>query len=419
MKKSITLLISLVLLIGCHTENDPTPEPKPEPTPTPVIPPAPIITLEEQELINVGNTFAFNFFKVVNTNKENQGINTLISPLSASLAFSMLNNGASGETLEQLQRALGIEGTSPEEINKLYKKIVKDISSANSDTKIEIANSIWIQNDFPVLEPFIQTNKESYDTEIKNVELQSTAALKEINQWVSDHTQGCIPEMFEKELSTDIMLLLNTVYFKAQWDEPFTKEATTQELFTNADGSQSGVAMMQKGEHYYAENEFFAATKLAYYKNAFEMVFLLPHKDVSMTDALESLTTESWDKLINTYSEQSYIVRLKLPRFHVEYECDLKPVLQQLGVQAAFDTGKAEFPGISDFPTYVEKTFQKTFINLNEDGTEVAGSTAIEMGPGASGPPKIVDFYMDRPFLYLIHERRTGTILFMGKIEQM
>lgn len=410
MKKFILLFVWVLCFSACENDNeknDPTRSKKKERVDV-------LLTKAEEEVLYSNNDFAYNLYGKIH-DLEKSGTNIFISPLGVSLAFSMLNNGAAGETQQQIQQVLGFEDLDAEAINSFYQKMLAAAIEIDPQVTLESANSIWLKNGFPILQPFIDVNKHYFDAEIKNVDFTSSETLKMINQWASDKTHGKV-ENFLTELSpATVVFLMNALYFWGEWADEFEKSETREALFTNANGTVSSLPMMNKTFYInYQEYPDYATAELPYGNGAFYMTIVLPNQGVSLNQVAGQI--QASDKA-DTYRQ---LVRFKVPRFKAEYEVRLIEILKQMGMTAAFDAEEADFSNMSTIPTFISMVKQKAFVNVNEKGTEAAAATGIGMdlaaGPDPSQP---VDFFVDRPFVFTIREVSTGTIYFMGEINNL
>ncbi|MDR2682843.1 MAG: serpin family protein [Dysgonamonadaceae bacterium] len=410
-----TLLSMVVVLFSCN-ENKDIDNGNNGTLPEPIR-----LVLPESEIrmTKSGSIAAMNLFSIINSLQE-EDENVVLSPLSLHMALAMVWNGANGETKEAIQQTLCLSDFSPEEVNAYFKKLRETFVKTDPTVQLALANSIWYRLGFSVKSGFIQTNKTYYDAEVSEIDFSNTQTPEIINQWCSDHTNGRIKEMIETIPTDAAMYLLNALYFKGTWanEHGFSKPATSDERFTKADGSQTTVKMMQQNNTLpYYKDEYLTLTALPYGNNAFSMLFILPNSGVSF-DALATRFKQEgyWEQCLA--SRETYDVDLYIPRFKIEYDITLNEALMQSGMGIAFTTS-ADFSGISDTPLCISKVKQKTYIEVNEEGTEAAAVTAIEMKFTSVGPPpepKKVTFRADRPFLFAIQENSTGTILFMGKI---
>ncbi|MDR1919852.1 MAG: serpin family protein [Tannerellaceae bacterium] len=372
------------------------------------------LTTVQQQLVQQNNLFAFDLLRTVSLNEDAE-TNILLSPLSASLALAMLNNGAKGQTQDEIQQTLGYGEVSREEMNGYFQKMITALQTVDPKVILESANSIWIMEGFPVLEAFKDTNRSYYAAEVRNEDFSDPATLDLINNWCAEKTHDKIPDILDKINQDAIMYLINALYFKGVWTIPFDKEATADEAFANLDGSSPRLPTMNlKQTFYHAEGETFDLLELPYGNEAFSMLIMLPKEGVSPSAVIDALDAPSWDaSLAQMFPKE---VELKLPRFKIEYERTLNEDLKDMGMRSMFSPAMADFSLInSGGGLFVSQVKQKTFAEVNEEGTEAAAVTIIEMemtSIGEKAPPVL--FHVNRPFLYFIKEKSTGAILFTG-----
>lgn len=406
MKKNLLLFAVAFLLFGaCQSDDSPNIEPRKDIS----------LTRSEQEITNKGNAFAFNFFNQVNKTEEED--NFFISPLSASLALSMTTNGATGNTLEEIKTTLGFEEFSLAELNEYYKKLVAGLLNSDSSTDLGIANSIWIKEGYSVKQPFIDVNKQMYDAEVRYLDFSATGAVDVINGWCSDKTNKRIPKVLETIGSNARLFLINALYFKGAWVTKFDKKNTTKEDFTAIDGKKTSVEMMkQEAEFPYMSTEDFQMLQLPYGNEAFSMCLILPHSDKNIEDVISQLNADNWQKWYGWLGTRT--VNIKLPRFKQEYSKVLNDDLKDMGMVLPF-AAEADLTNIAS-GLMISLVKQDTFIEVNEEGTEAAAVTVVGMFESAGPePPATPQFHANRPFIYLIKEKSTGAILFMGKLGSM
>ncbi|MDR1938192.1 MAG: serpin family protein [Tannerellaceae bacterium] len=372
------------------------------------------LTKAEQLIVQKNNLFAFDLLRTVSLNEEPEK-NILLSPLSASLALAMLNNGAAGQTHDEIQQTLGYGDILRDGMNAYFQKMLTALQEVDPDVTLESANSIWIKDGFPVLDSFKETNRTYYAAEVRNEDFNNPATAGLINDWCAENTHDRIPDIIDKISPDAIMYLLNALYFKGVWTIQFDKQATADETFSNLDGTTPLLPTMNlKQTFYHAEGETFDLLDLPYGNEAFSMVILLPKEGVSLSSVIDALDAQSWDaSLARMYTKE---VELKLPRFKIECERILNQDLKDMGMISMFNAGMADFslirPGGGLSVSLVK---QKTFAEVNEEGTEAAAVTVIEMvftSIGEDAPPAL--FHVNRPFLYFIKEKSTGAILFTG-----
>ena len=410
MKTKLFLLLGVFALItGCQNDDDGADNAKPRKD---------IALSRAEEVLADGNLdFAFRLFQQVNAT-ETQQANWIISPLSASLALGMTANGAAGNTLEEIKNTLGFGTFELAAMNSYNQKLIKELLNLDNTTRLNIANSVWLNNSLPVNDSFVDVNKDMYGALVKNIELNSSKAIETMNKWAAEQTNNAIKNVIAKVPSGAMFYMLNALYFKGIWKKPFKKSATKTERFTNADKSSAKVAMMNQQETFnYIYNDDFCIAEFPYGNEAFSMVVLLPTDEKELEKALDKLTADNW----RDWYEQRYEQKLnvKLPRFEINYKKDLIGDMQLMGIKDAFNRETADFTSLSSKSNlYLNILDQYNYIKVNEEGTEAASVTSSGGGFGANVSKK-EEFYVDRPFAFMIKEKSTGTILFMGKVTKM
>ena len=372
------------------------------------------LTTAEREIIRTANRFGFDLFSRVNAAEP--GPNVFLSPLSASMALGMLMNGAAGQTWEDMRGTLGFAGLSEAEINASYRGLIDLLLGLDPHVTVRIGNSVWSREDVPFEPPFFTAVGEYFDAEARALDFDDPASVDVINQWASDATNGRIDKVIDRIEVYHIMFLLNAIYFKGTWTQEFDPEDTRPAPFRRADGSEVTVQMMhlEAGSRvpFAATNEY-QAIELAYGGGAYAMVVVLPSQDRSLDELVASLDASAWDGLIANLD--SARVTVSLPRFRLEYEELLNDPLIDMGMGVAFGDA-ADFTRLTPLartdPVCIHFVKQNTFVEVNEEGTEAAAVTSVGIG-AVSAPPA---FVADRPFLFAIRERLSGTILFMGAI---
>jgi len=401
----ITLLCLGSILASCKKE---------ESTPAEIKPVQ--LTEKQKQVINSSNSFGFDFFRKVQE-VSGSGKNLMVSPLSVSMAFGMVRNGAAGSTLEAITSTLGMGGMTDEEINASYKYILETFSALDPKVKLSIANSIWYRNNFSVEPDFISTNQEYFNAEVNAMNFADLESVNIINKWVSDNTNQLIPSIISDIPDAMVMYLINAVYFKGQWKYSFDKANTAPRPFHLADGSTiESPGMIQHASLNYFKGSGFEAVELPYNQGNYNMVVLLPSADKSVTDVIDLLSQENW----NTWSRQmeSTDIQIQLPKFKYRYdEKKMIPILADMGMSVAFNPDLADFTRInSGGGLVISDVRHKTFIETNEEGTEAAAVTSIGFETTSVGPNEPYNLSIDRPFVYFIHEKSTGSILFIGTI---
>ena len=369
------------------------------------------LDLKSQQLVEADNTFGFDVFQRIN---EIEKDNFCISPLSISLALAMTYNGAEGETKTQMENALKVAGLSTEEINKSYQLLIDALLNADSKVTMEIAQSIWYNEGFNVLEEFKQVNQTYYDAEVNELDFSRSDAKEIVNGWIEDKTHDKIKDMIDRIGPEHVMFLINAIYFNGIWQTEFKKVNTDERTFYLNNGETLMASTMQKEDSVlYASNELFSSVILPYGHGNFNMTILLPGEGKTCSDITAELNSDNWNSWMKAYSPQKE-VNIFLPKFKTEYEIKLNKILKAMGMELAF-TGAADFSGINGSGgIYIDYVQHNTFIDVNEKGTEAAAATVVAMKYTAM--PSSVVFNANRPFIYAITEKETGAILFIGKM---
>lgn len=351
--------------------------------------------------------FAFLLLDHICRSDKNENI--CISPASVKCALAMAANGAQGQTLEQIlstieaTRGLGYLNNS----NLYTAKVSRD------ETTLSIANSIWVNKNTPVKEKFIADNQKYHKAEVVNAPFNDST-LSAINDWCKEKTNGKITSILDRLDNQTKMILLNAIYLRGRWRNEFYKESTHDAPFTKADGTTTNVKMMsQTLTTAYNRDDKVSIISLPFNNSSVAMQFVLPHKGTSIVEAARHLA-HNYDTLCKSMNHRQRI-DLSLPRFKCEYNTGLKSTLQALGMSDAFDS-RANFAGISDEPLYIDEIMQKTYLKIDEEGAEAAAVTSVLIGAMAMRPTSDpIELKFDRPFIYLIVDRGSENILFVGK----
>jgi serpin B len=375
--------------------------------------PVPInLTTDQVSLIKSENSFAFDIFKkVAGSSQESQ--NLIISPLSISYALSMTLNGAKGTTQDAMLEALRVTGLTPEIINNSYKSLSEALLSVDSRVILSIANSVWTENNFVVKKPFTDILTTYYNAESKSFDITDTQVPKIVNTWIESKTNGLIKNMVDKLDESTVMLLINAIYFKGKWNSQFDKANTVQKSFYKPGGATVEVPMMkQKSEFKVYTGEGFVLAEFPYGQGNFVMDVILPDEKSGLKTLIQSITDKSFTGWLNAMYKRE--IDLSFPRFKYGYKEKLNDVLASMGMGIAF-TDNADFSNISDIPVMISEVLHQAFIETNEEGTEAAAATIVGIITTSMPPPPLV-LNIDHPFLYIIRETSTNSILFMGKV---
>ena len=372
-----------------------------------------VLSRSEEEMAAKNTDFALNLFKQIDTRQTE---NWIASPLSASYALGMMANGASGKTLDEIMTTLGI-GSSLEEMNAFHQKLTSELEDLDNRVQLGIANSIWIDNDFPIYDSFKDINRNTYQAQIDNLDFASVDALNIINDWIAQQTNGHIEDAIKKIPDSTVVYLLNALYFQGGWKNKFEEKNTKDMNFTNADGSTTQVKMMNqlKVSLKCTQTPSYTIAELPFGNEAFSMTILLPHEHKTIEGCMSELTSDEWASWVAKTLKRP--TNVWLPRFELNAELDLTEVMQAMGVEEAFIIESADFSKMSIGLLYCSLFKQNSFLKINEEGAEVTTVTTSQMGGyGSAGP---LAFKVDRPFAFFISEKSTGIILFMGKINKM
>ena len=374
-----------------------------------------VLTKVQQQIGYNANTFTFDFLKAVCA-KENVGKNIFVSPFSIQMALSMTAAGAEGETQGEMYDALGFNDFSSEDVSEFYYTLIPALQAVDNTTTFEIANSFWAKNRIKIKDAYIADIKDSFYAEVGTLPENPSQAAGVINGWCSDATHGMISKIVDEIPQSTIVSLLNAVYFKGIWEDPFDKNHNTDEKFTNWDGTLVKKTFMNRTfdrARVYSD-EYAEAMSLPYGNGAFAMTIVVPRNGVSLNQILSGLDASTWKEYRD--GGRYYMTYFSMPKFEEEYAADKLciDILKDMGMQKAFG-GSADFSAMSDTPLCIDEIRHKAKIKVDEEGTEAAAVTYIGMRVTSVGPGgETFYFKADRPFLYFISECSTGEILFCG-----
>ena len=374
------------------------------------------------EIIESGEVFGFELFQQVFQNSDEE--NLMISPLSVSYALGMTYNGAAGTTLDAFNDVLHFGELTSEEVNESYKDLMEQMLDLDQKVEFSIANSIWYRLGFNVLDEFINTNRTYFDAEVKEADFGDPATLEAINSWIEEKTNDKIKEMLDYIPVDAVMYLINAIYFNAPWKYEFEKEKTYTGDFNLPGGTKHQADFMQvSGNFQYTANEDFTAVELPYGDSAFSMVVMLPTPQSGvdlpspgdeLSDLVAKLDGAHWDAWFE--NSMYTAVQVDLPKFKYGWKDLLNDPLINLGLGLAFSES-ADFTRITPpGDIFISRVIHQTFIDVQEEGTEAAAATIVEISRTSTGGGGPIPFKADRPFLYLIKENSTGAILFIGKV---
>ena len=372
------------------------------------------VTETEQQVVDAQNRFGLELFRAVS--QDEGASNVFISPLSVSVALGMTLNGADGDTYEEMRQTLEFHGLTQAEINESYRDLIDLLHGLDPKVVFEIANSIWYREGVQVEQAFLDANEDYFDSEVRALDFADPAATDAINGWVDAKTRGKIEEILDSVDPSVVMYLINAIYFNGTWTYEFDKDDTQDRPFANADGSSTTVPMMaQEADLAYFETDRLQAVDLPYGDSLYSMTVVLPREGVDVSDLTDVLDEVMWLDWVSRFEPAA--VSLRLPRFKMEYEKTLNEILTSMGMGIAFDAGRADFSRIrSSGGLWIDYVKHKSFVEVDEEGTEAAAVTVVAIVECAGCGGSIATMHVDRPFLFFIREQHSGTILFAGQV---
>ncbi|MFC1483811.1 serpin family protein [Candidatus Neomarinimicrobiota bacterium] len=379
------------------------------------------LTSDELELVSSSDQFGLKLFREIV--RQQPDTNIFISPLSVSMALGMTANGAATTTLEAMRSTLELGDLTEEESNAAYESLIELLTTADQEVRFDIANSIWYRDQWSFNADFLQRCRDYFEAVIQGIDFSDPAAADIINAWVKENTNGKIEEIVGKPINPfAVMFLINALYYKGTWTYEFDPEGTVDDQFTLSDGSHVPCRMMmQEADLLYHETETFQAIDLPYGDGIFSMTILLPKPGISVDTMITALNPGEWASWISQLDTHGVLV--ELPRFKFRYELVLNETLNALGMGIAFSNLQADFSrmlveaDVTIGNIYIGMVKHKTFVQVDEEGTEAAAVTAVVVGVTSEDPGDgLIHMRIDRPFAFVIRERTSGALLFMGKI---
>ena len=413
MKKIMTIasiiMLSAAIMAGCEKEdiNSNTNKPKERQDI--------VLTKTQQQIGYTANAFTFDFLKAAAA-KEDAGTNIFVSPFSIQMALAMTAAGAEGDTQTEMYNALGFTDFDHADVSEFYHTLIPALQNVDNTTIFEIANSFWAKKSIVIKDDYTEDIKDNFFAEVRTLAGSGQQAAGEINGWCSEKTHGMINKIVDEVPSSTMVSLLNAIYFKGIWEDPFDKNFNTEDKFTNWNGSQVKTTFMNKtfeDARVYSD-EYVEAMSLPYGNGAFAMTIIVPRNGISTEKVLAGLDAEKWADYRN--GGRWYRTVFSMPKFEEEYAAEKLciEILQEMGMQKAF-TSAADFSAMSNTPLCIDEIRHKAKIKVDEEGTEAAAVTYIGMRVTSVGPgAETFYFKVNKPFLYFISERSTGEILFAG-----
>ncbi len=400
------MFFSIFLLIGCFDNVvDTLTENIDKPAVVPI----------DSDVSTANTKFGFDLFKEIWKTEQNQNI--FISPFSVSTVLTMTLNGASGETEQAMTDTLQLQNIGNDAINNSFRRLLQQFQTSDPEVTLTIANSLWANQDYQFKQDFLQRNESYFEAEISTLDFLDPNTLNTINQWVNTNTNGKIPEILEEIESNAVLFLINAIYFKGAWQTEFDPAKTQNGDFYLTDGSTTQVPMMSRQgmfSIYYGDNV--AAINLPYGEGRIGMYIFLPSQASNLNDFVGALNTADWENWLTQFREQD--ISIRIPKFKIEYGTkELNDALTSLGMGVAFDEDRADFSRMATLEKpsanlYIDKVAHKTFIEVNEEGSEAAALTSVTIG--VKSLPRM--FIVNQPFFFAIRDNETQTVLFMGVV---
>ena len=360
-------------------------------------------------------------FDVLNQSADaSAGKNVFVSAPNVSLALAIAANGAKGETFDAMAAPLSGKDTTMAQMNRDFAALQALLKRNNEGITLTLANALWVNAGPPLNDDYLRRTQQFYDATIRALDFSLPQSAGEINQWVSDATNGKIPAIVDQLPADLVMMIVSAIYFKAAWLRPFQPALTQDAPFTLANGTPVTVPMMQQnGLFAHLNNEQFEAVTLPYAGNTARMVLLLPAQGNDVDALRKQLTPQNWKAWSAAFAPAQGTLRL--PRFKTEFEIALNDALQNMGMGIAFDGQRADFSGMRPIPPnlFISEVKHRSVIDVNEAGTEAAAVTSVSMGATSAMPTENpFEMTVDRPFLFAIEDVQTGALLFQGIIHQ-
>jgi serine protease inhibitor len=384
--------------------------------------------LTRRQLATLGNEFGFRLFKGMVGERPDE--NVFISPLSVSMALGMVVNGAAGETRDAILSTLGIDGYPMEMVNACYRSLIDNLVGMDPQADFEIANSVWCRAGVTFEDAFLNACRTHFDAEVRSLDFSDPGAADTINAWVDEKTLGYIPEIVETPIDPEVvMILLNALNFWGTWTYRFDPMLTHDDWFHLPDGSQTLCRMMQRPDPdlpfdppgckyaYLRYDYLFEAVELPYGDSLFSMIVVLPWPGVHVDSVIAVLNQDDWGVWMNSFCRRHTYGIVSMPRYELEFACDMNDALSALGMEIAFVPGQADFSAMSSYMLlWISKVKHKTYVHVDEGGTIAAAVTEVDISTGINPCPDYFELCVDRPFVVAIRENRWGNIIFIGKI---
>lgn len=372
------------------------------------------LTASEVEILRASNEFGFELLRQVHA--SDPGENSFLSPLSASMALAMALNGAAEGTFEAIRQTLGFQEIELEDINASYRSLIDLLGNLDSNVRFQIGNSVWYRHGWTPEADYLERVTAVFDAEAAGLDFSSPTAANVMNDWVREATNGRIEDIVVPPIDPlTVAFLINAIDFEGLWTGEFDPNETRDAVFQNQDGTTGTVRLMARdGVVSFASGSGYEAIDLPHGGEAFSMTIVLPGEGRTVGDLVDDLDATEWGPLTSSFANRD--MEIRIPRFRMEWESSLNDVLKALGMAVAFDPNEADFTRMFtdalENQIHISNVKQKTFVEVDEAGTRASAATSVEIGTRSYTPP----FLVDRPFVFAIRERFSGTVLFLGAV---
>ena len=369
----------------------------------------------DSKVVAANTKFGFKLYKEIL--KQDSNKNVFVSPTSVAIALSMTYNGASGETQQAMAKALELQGITLPTVNQANNALKASLENADPEVQLSIANSLWAKQGVTFKPDFLERNRQFYGAKVTELDFANAEATRTINNWVKENTRGKIDQVVDQLKPDDVLFLINAIYFKGNWTKKFDQNQTAERPFYLSNGTQKQHPMMsQSGKYRYYENETFQAVSLPYGKGRLSLYVFLPRENNSLDAFQQQLAVENWQQWMNQFRMRNGSIQL--PRFKFDYDIQLNNALKVLGMESAFSDG-ADFSNMTSASVAINEVKHKTFVEVNEEGTEAAAVTSVGVAlTSAQMPEEAFQMVVNRPFFCAIRDNQTGTVLFMGSLRE-
>ena len=371
-------------------------------------------TKDYERIIMPTNNLAYELLDKIEANDDG---NVFFSPASLWMALAIVYNGADGETKTEMAEAMQAKGIDVADLNKANASLLTALNKDSDNIQLTIANSIWLNEEFNLQKDFAKRTEDYFNAQTHQITISSNEASKKINEWVKKATNAKIDKMVDDPLDSNLVaLVLNAIYFKGDWTYPFDKKQTEKRTFHLEDGTEKIAPFMKLQRKFsYMAGDGFQAVKLPYADGEMSMTVVLPDENLGLEDFKRTLSTENWGLFLTAFNEREGTILL--PKFKMEYETELNGALEALGMPSAF-TESADFSHMveGDANLFISTVKQKTYIDVNEEGTEAAAVTGVQVGVTSAPADGPFHMEMNRPFFLMITDEETGVVLFVGYV---